>query len=583
MSAQAERAAALIDALAQAGIRELVISPGSRSTPFVLAASKHPDLRCHDVLDERAAAFFALGIARVTDGPALLLCTSGSAAAHYLPAVVEASEARLPLVILSADRPPELHDCGANQTTAQQLFFGDHVRFRADLGPPRATASNLNAARRLASQAVAYALHPDPGPVHLNAPAEKRLEPPADFLPAPSPAATRFYRPRSLPDPQALDDLAAAIDRATRPLLVAGPAPLSHGASREAAYALAKRCGMPLFAESASQWRLTGSKEAIRCDGFDAIARSTVGGEAIAPDLIVNVGAAPISAGYEALLRERAIPRYVLAPLGWPDPTSNASALIAGELEAILGGLLERLEGRSTAFAEQVAELDSGAARLRDETLLTLQQDYDRGQTQGQLNEGAVTHRLAATMPTDGLLMLGNSLAVRHMDTWVGGDVGRFSVLHQRGASGIDGLISGAAGAARASGKPTALLLGDLSFQHDLGGLALARELASPLVIVVIHNGGGRIFDGLPLGRRVDLSHAMGHFTMTQQLDLEAAAKAFGLPAARVETLDSLDRALGDAFSRVGASAIEARVPPTAAKDQADGYYAALERWIRER
>lgn len=478
---------ALIDAFAEAGVTDVVTSPGSRSTPFVLAAATHPGLRVHDVLDERAAAFFALGMGRATGRPALVLCTSGSAGAHHYPAVVEAAAAFVPLLVLTADRPPELQRCGAAQTIDQTRLFGEHVRrFFAVPEEPRA-------ARRVAVQALALARHPVPGPVHLNAHARKPLEAAPERAWPPLP---RIYPPRSMPDPDAVEELARACLGARRGLVVCGPLPV--GQPPVPLHAL----GFPVVAEAASQHR----RGAI-LDAYEWIDLPD------APDLVLQIGAAPTSTRLDG------VARAVVSAHG----DSDARLHVEGDPAATLAALAARLPPREpTAWAAALA-----AANARARAVVA--------EESGGWSE-ALAARIAARSAR-GLLAVGNSLPIRLLDRYVT-EIDA-PVLSQRGASGIDGLVAGAAGAAIASGRPTTLLLGDVSFLHDLDGLLAARE--APLTIVVLHNDGGRLFEQLPIA-----AHAgqLRHFTTPHGLDLRPAAELARLSYAEVQDGAALETAL---------------------------------------
>ncbi len=563
----------LLDALAAAGVTDVVISPGSRSTPFVLAAAAHPGLRLHDAIDERAAGFFALGQARVSGRPSLLLCTSGTAGAHYLPAVIEARHAGVPVLVLTADRPVELHGCGANQTVDQRGFYAGYTRASLDLGVPDASAAALRALRRTAAQAVLATRWPAPGAVHLNAPARKPLEPRAASTPEGHALATLAARLRATPltiatppvlapDPAAIDAIARLCLRARRGIIVAGPAPATQADARAALAALAAATGFAVAAETTSQLRGVGTR---RCEAFDWLLRSPRFRSEHAPDLILQLGAAPTSGGLEQLLAERpGTARVVISAHEWPDPTSDAAHLLVADVAsaaAALAGAVTGLRGAAapepSAYAQTLAAADALVWRLID---------GDLAATAATLEEGAVCRLTVAALPDGGWLAVGNSLPVRHVDGFCPGRSlpPELRVLSQRGASGIDGLIAGAAGAASVTEHPVTLLLGDVSFLHDVGGLALARHLRTPLVIVVINNAGGRIFEQLPLARAGQAA-AIAHFTTPHDLDLSHAAELYGLRFLRAHTREALAAALAYAHGHPGATVVEAVVPPSAA------------------
>lgn len=585
-----EWAGVLIESLADAGIRDVVISPGSRSTPFVLAAAACPRLRCHDAIDERAAAFFALGQARVTGRPSLLLCTSGTAGAHYLPALLEASYAHVPVLALTADRPHELQGCAAPQTLDDQArLLGGSVRRAFDLGPPEPAEEALLALRRIAAQAVLATRHPLPGPVHINARARKPLEPQAPqtdeelalagraraVLGRPIP---RAHPPRLVPSPEAVAELvdacACAGGGGRRGLIACGPAPLRSAEDRQALLALAAATGFPLLAEAASQLRFTRRPPEVLCgDAFDLFLRDPALRARLAPDLILQIGAPPTSSSFDALLRAEAPGdrhrhrprRFVLAAHGWNDPQSRAEALVLappGETARCLLDVLGSARpggGVDPGFQQLLRQAEAGAWRA---VAALLDEEPD-----GEL---ALVRAAVAALPPGALLVLGNSLPIREVDAACPGALCEVEVLSQRGVSGIDGLVSGAAGAASVAGRPTALLCGDVSFLHDLSGMHLLRAAAAneaPLSIVVINNGGGRIFETLPVAAAADPA-ALRRFTTPHEADLSGAARTFGLPFARVHDAAALRAELGRALAgdaRQGATLIEAVVDPGSA------------------
>ncbi|MBA4175805.1 MAG: 2-succinyl-5-enolpyruvyl-6-hydroxy-3-cyclohexene-1-carboxylic-acid synthase [Leptothrix sp. (in: Bacteria)] len=571
----------LFDSLAAAGVRDVVVSPGSRSTPFVLAAAAEPRLRLHSAIDERAAAFFALGQARVTGMPSLLLCTSGSAGAHYLPAVIEADQAGVPLLILTADRPTELLHVAANQTIDQRWLFEGYARRVVDVGAPDASPAALRGLRRLAAQAVALAQAPQPGAVHLNLRARKPLEPVAALSAAAlaldaavralmaAPAA-QVVVGRPAADDAAMATLAQRCLRARRGVIVAGPAPASQARARTAVARLQRATGFALLAEGASQLRFAGAQGvdgAALIDGFDWLYRLPAGDREWLPDLVIQLGAPPTSGAWERLLdRHGELERIVVAPTGWPDPHNSAAVLVQADIEHTcdrLAAMLARGRAQASeapAFTALLAAANARARRVVDAQL----------QAQGDtLSEGAAARCVAAGLAPGSWLVVGNSLPIRLLDAYAGPCKTDLHVLSQRGASGIDGLVSGAAGAATVAASPVVLLVGDVSALHDVGGLALAAAARVPLVIVVVNNDGGRIFEQLPVARVAD-GDTMRRFTTPHGLDFAAAARLYRHPFERVATRPALQQALAAALGRNGCTLIEAQVPAHgAAEDQA--------------
>ena len=592
----------LIHGLAEAGIRDVIISPGSRSTPFVVAALDHPELRCHQVIDERSAGFVALGHARATGQPALLLCTSGTAGLHYLPALVEAATAHHPLVVLTADRPFELQGCGAAQTIDQVGLYGPHVRRSFELGAPDPDPRALRGLVRTAVQACFLASHPLPGPVHINARVRKPLEPQAvateddagldvllrSILAEPVTVPTA---PEREPATEAIQALADWCHDAQQGVLVAGPAAAHQAGCRDIVRKLSTVTGFPLLAEAASQLRVP---ELEPISSFDALVQLGAFDGGHRPDLIIQLGASPTSAVWGRFIDEhRNIRRVVLSDWAWPDPHNSADQIVIGDLHRSIDKLCQAVHksqplspNESSQRAQWVARLQDGEGRVRaaqaeilstgeddrTEPLDIAREELTHDPKLQTLREAQVSQALVASLPEDALLMVGNSLPIRALDSWVPVLPEGVTVLSQRGASGIDGLISGGLGAALATGRPTAVVLGDVSLLHDLSILAmpLAGSLATPLVIVALNNDGGRIFEQLPIATSPALKkQGLDFWTTPHGVDLSAVGDALGLACHRVQHRSSLDDALARCWQRPGLSLVEAVVPQHGAAEDA--------------
>jgi 2-succinyl-5-enolpyruvyl-6-hydroxy-3-cyclohexene-1-carboxylate synthase len=577
---QLARARALMNGLQSAGVTDAVVSPGSRSTPLVLAAVEC-GLRLFDVIDERSAAFFALGQARVSGRPSLVIATSGTAGAHHFPAVIEASASYVPLISITADRPGELQGSGALQTIDQLGLFGRHVRAFHEIAADDREGA-IRALENLGAQAVLEASHPLPGAVHLNFKARKPLEPEASFdggcgaLGSGRPA-TLTIAPRSVPPKEAIAEIAMRIAGAARGLVIGGPGvvrsahPEAIARARRTIFGFVRRTGFPLLAEATSQLRFADAHtlEGVGgCDRFDAILRSEQDQRTLEPELIIQLGMTPTSGGLEKLITtHRTTHRIVVAPYGWNDPDRSAAAVVAADIEETAERLAEALEripvAPSTAESRKrwAAEWTARSARAA--------RIIDRVEPTGALNEGEIARELVRRAPERSILMLGNGLAIRHVDTFAARGANDLVVLSQRGASGIDGLISGAAGSASRAACPTSLLFGDVALLHDVGGLFAARAIVSPLVLVAIHNDGGRIFEQLPIAIHPGVDDTIrAHFTTPHGLSFAHAARMYGVAHRAVVTLDELSAALQEAYEKPACTLIEARVEPSDATDR---------------
>lgn len=568
---QAAWAEWLIEGLVAAGVRRAVVSPGSRSTPLVLAlarAEARGEVDVRVVVDERAAAFVALGQGRVTGRPSLLVCTSGTAGAHYLPALIEAGEARVPLLALTADRPPELQARGASQTIDQSDFYGRHVRRTFGLGMATEDPRAVDGLVRSAQLAVHATRWPDPGPVHLNAPFRKPLEPDGGTHPAVEQLSRRVDGlrsslagpdlPEAIPAEATLSLVADRLRASRRGLIVLGPCAPHAAPSSEAVQTLASATGFPVLAEATSQHRFGDSVQAPTLDVSEPVFGSAVFRDRGAPQVVVQVGSAPTGRQLGRWISTSGVERVVLARHGVPEAFNQASRIVIGDLEPSLRGLAGQVRSSGAPGADRswVEAVETVAARAR-----RLASDAATSGSQGEAVRLAVE-----ALPEGGLLILGNSMPVRDVDLYLPARARGIGVLSQRGVAGIDGLIAGAAGAAGAAGRPALLLLGDVSFQHDVGGLAAAAELETPLVILTVRNGGGRLFELLPVHALPGVGETFDRFFLTPPVvDAIRAAEAFGVPAVRAAGAEQLRDALTASLARSGATVIEAVVQPGAA------------------
>ena len=558
----------LIEALCASGVRRAVVSPGSRSTPLVLAMARCEAagrLKTSVVADERVAGFVALGQAKMTGVPTLLVCTSGTAGSHYFPAVIEASLTGTPLIVVTADRPPELQARGANQTIDQADLFGRHVRLSLDLGTPDADPRACEGLIRTVARSVQASFAPDPGPVHLNARFRKPLQ--VDSADPPEVRILRsrvegglaggLPRPRPLrlaPDPHDLDELATRIRRVRRGVVLAGPTSVSSPVSFSALERFLELSGFVLLPEATSQLRFDPPGSLV-CDAFEPLFGARSGRRPLEPDFVLQIGGAPTGRGLSGWLGSDSAPeRVVISRSGYSEAFNRASDVWLADPALVLTGLAERLEGIGPE-ADWAGRAVSECSRIWEalDGLLDAADGFP---------EPAAVRSAVDAVPSGGLLVLGNSLPVREVDLYCPSSSRSIAVLSQRGASGIDGGISAAAGATEASGFPTVLLLGDVSFQHDVGGLAATRDLEAPLVIVVLRNGGGRLFDLLPIrDLQGDATKSFERFFLTPPaVEPAAAATAFGIPSIEAGTAAELSDAILGAVNRPGATVVEARV-----------------------
>jgi 2-succinyl-5-enolpyruvyl-6-hydroxy-3-cyclohexene-1-carboxylate synthase len=534
---------AFVDELVRCGVTGACTSPGSRSTPLVLSLVRDGRLPCWSHVDERVAGFFALGAAKASGRPVALTCTSGTAAAHYLPAVVEAHEARVPLLVLTADRPPELRDVGAGQAIDQLKLYGDHVKWFFDVGTHAATPERLRWIRALACRAVWTALYDRPGPVHLNFALREPLvldaplpaeEPGGGGRPGGRPWADRAS---AAPNPGAEGAaLRHALEEADRGLVVAGRDERSSAHARMIA-TFAERTGFALLADPLSGARRGGAAIAH----YDALLRDDAFAAEHVPDLVIRVGDLPTSKPLRQWLAGLdGVRQIAFDPEGaWQDPAAvvgewapfHAATALAAALppEPLLEPLAQRgwLDGWRAA--------DAAAAEAIGATLGT-----------EALSDPAVA-ALLADLPPAATVFTASSMPVRDVETFQPARDDPPRVLAHRGANGIDGTVAAAFGAAAAGDGPVVLHIGDVALTHDLGALLCAPRLGIGITIVLVDNGGGGIFDFLSVATQTDAYEE--HVATPTGLDFARAAALFGLeyvaPATLPELRTALERATG--------------------------------------
>ena len=553
----------LVDELVRGGVADACLAPGSRSAPLALALAEHPRVRVHVHVDERSAGFFALGTAKRSGRPAALVCTSGTAAANFHPAVLEAHHARVPLLVLTADRPPELRDTGANQTVDQLRLYGGAVRWFCEVGLPVDRPGAGRYWRSLAARAVAAAAGPPAGPVHLNLAFAEPLVPrelggePAPGRPGGAPWTVSAAFPRR-PAPADVDALAERVGAAPRGLLVVG---WGSGLRFEAADAFARAAGWPVLADPLSGHRRGPHAVAA----YDALLRVPGFAAAHRPELVVRVGAAPTSKALAAWL-DASVPQVLVDPDGaWPDPGRAAATRLAADASALLGAVAAALgpgrrgpgdsapaprlgAGRppdltgperppgGAAWLDAWTSADALAGSVMDALLDGWEEPF----------EGRVARDLVAGLPGGATLVVGSSMPVRDVDGFARARDG-LAFVANRGASGIDGFVATALGVAAAGGGPVAALCGDLTFLHDASSVLGAGRRAEPVVFVVCDNDGGGIFSFLP---QAELPERIFEplFGTPHGLDLGALAAAAGLPCRRVTRAGDLVPAVTEAL-----------------------------------
>jgi 2-succinyl-5-enolpyruvyl-6-hydroxy-3-cyclohexene-1-carboxylate synthase len=561
-------ATTLVDELARQGLRSVCIAPGSRHTPLVMAFARQAAIQTYRHRDERSAAFFALGLALASDEPVAVVCTSGTAGANFFPAIIEAAQSRVPLIVLTADRPPELRHSGANQTIDQVKLYGDQVLWSVDAALPEAEppAVALRNLRTLAARTwgVANGLHK--GVVHVNLPFRKPLEPtpvegdtiapPEDAAPRPDGTPfTRMIVGRLLPEDSQLAAIADRIGAVERGLIVCGPR-CPGGDFSGAVAALAERLGFPLLADPLSGMRF-GAPQAI--GGYDTFLMQP---PVDPPEMVIRFGGVPTSKWLNQYLDSDRIQQviYVSGSGQWADDSHRVSLFLQADETAFCQALTDLIQPRdASAWGMRLTAVERAIWEAFEQALLD-----------GDYFDGAVLADVLDLIPSESTLFVGNSLPVRHLDQFGRPTSKRLDVYANRGASGIDGNISTGlgAGAARPD-RPLVLVVGDTTFYHDMNGLLAVRECGIPATVVLLNNNGGGIFHRLPI--QAFEPEFTDYFVMPHDLHFEPAARLYGLDYLRVETRQDFRRTFAERVSSDTASIIEVptRISTDAARRQA--------------
>ena len=520
------------------GVTNAIISPGSRSTPLVLSAKQVGlDVVVH--LDERVAAFHALGAAKATRIPSILICSSGTAAANYLPAVVEANHAATPMIICTADRPPELRQWGEGQTINQVGLYGNNVRWHYDL--PVASEINESHARSTAFRAWSMSTSRLQGPVHLNWPFRKPLEPTQKLETPEASLSPESSYPEEMPRSSSLVSLAKEYERG---LITVGPNSLQDK-ELDALVAFSSDSGWPILADPCSQLRDRGSlsNAPIITSGELLFAEERFTSLLDQVDVIVHVGLPATSKAYRLWKQETPPTRYVIVSPGvdWPDPSHEVTDIIQGSITAAFS---EPSSGRgaNSRWCELWTK-HNGIA------LEAVKRHVSENQS-----ELSLTSRILSSIPSGTSLMLSNSMIVRDAELVLQNMKSDVKVISNRGADGIDGVISTGIGVSSSSGGRCLVLVGDVAAVHDIAGLVAAGRLQSDVVFVVINNGGGAIFSFLQVAKEIDNDNFEHLFTTPHHTNFIDIASSAGIQSQVIESSLDVEELLGRAFESKGPS-----------------------------
>lgn len=532
-------ASVLAETLVHLGATTAVISPGSRSTPLTVAFASHPAIKAIPILDERSASFFALGCAKASGQAAILVCTSGTAGANYLPAIIEAFESQVPLLVLTADRPPELRDCASGQTIDQQKFFGDYVRHYVDLALPQADVKQLQYLRQVTAQAWHQSRWPIAGPVHINCPFRDPLAPVTEsglqaILPKLGPSFFQHLTPTHSPDGEygSTVTLPTAIGQTQRGLIVVGPTqPPDPLAFCKAIATLSQSLDWPVITDGLSPLRNWASLNPHLITTYDLLLRHSYHAESLKPEQVIQIGALPTSKVLRQWLEQSNPLRWIVDSSGRNrDPLHGAAMPLPISLQALTAAIPKTPQvGRDycKAWCEREA--------------IAQQRLAHHMQTLSELREPKLSWLLPRLLPPETALMVANSMPVRDVEWfWPLNDSG-IQPYCSRGANGIDGTLSTALGIAHQH-RQAVLLTGDLALLHDSNGFLNAAGRNQHLTILLVNNQGGGIFERLPIAEFESPFETF--FAMPQSVDFSLLAAAHGIAYQPIHTWEALQAAL---------------------------------------
>ncbi|MGP4064741.1 2-succinyl-5-enolpyruvyl-6-hydroxy-3-cyclohexene-1-carboxylic-acid synthase [Oceanobacillus sp. M65] len=539
-----------VDELSKNGVTDIVISPGSRSTPLAMTIAEHSDIKEWIVIDERSAAFFAMGIAKKTGRAVALVCTSGTAAANYFPAIVEANYSRVPLIVLTADRPHELRDIGAPQAIEQLKLYGDYVKWFQEMALPEASENMLSYVRNKSARAVFMANEGNPGPVQLNFPFRDPLVP--DFSienlwsnQSSDPRNHTVEGKKQLSTNQ-ITSIVEKLKGKGRGLIVCGPQTDQELA--QAVTQVAEAWGLPILADPLSQLRAGEHAKDLIVETYDAILRDEKLRNKLRPDYIIRFGAMPVSKPYLFYVNEnKDIPQFVVENYtGFREPTGNNTEFIFSDAVLFCKSLLT-IEYTPEQDKEWLEDWQS-MNRIAKKHLLA--------EDGAEITEGEAVRALVDVIPESSSIYVGNSMAVRDLDTFFFTTPKHLSILANRGANGIDGMVSSGLGAA-ITGAPVTLVVGDLSFYHDLNALLIAKQYKLNITILLINNNGGGIFSFLPQSQ--EKKHFEVLFGTPVDIEFKHAVQMYGGMYASAGTEEELKAVLYDSYQHKGLSVVEVK------------------------
>ena len=510
-----------IDQLVNLGVKFACVSPGSRSTPLIVSLASNQNIVLHTIVDERSSGFFALGLAKKSGMPVVVVTTSGTAVAELYPAIIEAYYQRVPLIICTADRPPVLRNSGANQTINQHNIYGNHIRYFADAGLP--DLKKLSTIKRLARDVVQYSCYMDKGPVHINFPFEKPFEPNnyTDKIDVSKIEYSFSNMKRKEKQPVKnrieLKGLAKKMALIERGLIIAGSNNYEPGFTKQLVN-FSKKFSYPIYVDGAASFRFGNHSKQNIIENLTAIVRAKDFQKHFDPDLIIQFGGAPTSNILLEFFKKSSAEKILINKFGdRNDPSQTTNTVLPID---------------STLFCATLNKIDISINKSQWLKSFQCMNEIASKQKTKFINgasfpfEGRIANEIFESIPSKSNVIISNSLPIRDVDFFASSNKKQINIYTNRGASGIDGINSTALGIAKASKQSNFLIIGDLAFYHDLNGLYNAGKFGIPLTVVLINNNGGGIFESLPISEHKD--HFTENFLTPMELNFTKLVQAYG-------------------------------------------------------
>lgn len=570
-----------IQRLVELGVKYACISPGSRSTPLTLAITSNNSVEAFSIVDERSSAFFALGLAKQTKTPVVILTTSGTAVAEIYPAIIEAHYQRVPLIVCTADRPPILRGKGANQTINQHNIYRNHIRLFKDIGLP--DLNKLPYIKAIAEEAIEIALYKNKGPVHLNFPFEKPFEPRSytdkidiskleKFLKSSSISKKYVRYPSSLPV-----SLINKLLKKPKGLILVG---YNNYDEEFENYVIqfSEKFGYPIYADGASPIRFGKHPKDNIIDNLSAIVRSKNFLTKLDPEIIIHFGGAPTANVLLEFYKNSKAEKILVNEYGdWNDPSLTAKQIIKMNPTAYCANLISKTKNKAPhncRWLDDYKNLNSISRSLKEFQIEKEKFPF----------EGRIVNEVLRSLPNKCNLVISNSLPIRDFDFFASCSNKEINIFTNRGASGIDGINSTAIGIARASKLPTYLLIGDLAFYHDMNGLINSIKYNVPLAIILINNNGGGIFESLPIAEYKEV--LQNHFITPLHLDFKKFVNAFGGNYIRVRNWNQFSKELILSSTSTSFTVLEIKTDAKQSKLRRQKYWSSvtsqIEKYIDE-